>query len=471
MNLFLSPTAMCTTALFLLSAKADAQSVSRPSAPGRPALPPLQLQSLPQGGAFNAVDNSVAAAAKTHGAELSLADAKARALKNQPGLLAEQYRTQAADKKVGEWRASYFPQAYGNLTAVEANGDTAVAAGALTTSSISTRAAAGGSLVQMITDFGRTTNLLQSARLAAKASGQDEESVRQSILMQVEDAYFSAQAAQSVLKTAQAVFDFRQLTLRQLSALAKSDLRSTLDVQFAQVMGSEAELAVVRAQSNVQRTQAQLAASMGEEGQGSFVLTDEPLPQSPGRDASPYISEAIADRPDLMALKLRSDSAMHEARAERDLNFPTINALAAGGEVPAHDATIHHEYGGVGVNVNIPIFNGGLYSARSATAELEAKAVGKDAALREVEIVRDVRMTWADARDAYLQMGVTQRLVDETDVAMRLAQARYDAGLGSIVELNQAELDQTSALITAASARFDYLRAMTAFQFAMGNVQ
>jgi hypothetical protein len=75
-------------------------------------------------------------------------------------------------------------------------------------------------------------------------------------------------------------------------------------------------------------------------------------------------------------------------------------------------------------------------------------------------------MTWADARDAYLQIDVTQRLVDQANVAMRLAKARYDAGLGSIVELNQAELNQTSALITAATARFDYLRSMTAFQFA-----
>jgi outer membrane protein len=124
----------------------------------------------------------------------------------------------------------------------------------------------------------------------------------------------------------------------------------------------------------------------------------------------------------------------------------------------------------VGVNVNVPIFNGGLYSARSAAAKLEARAEDKDASLREIEIVRDVRMTWADSRDAYLQIAVTQRLVDEASVAMRLAKARYDAGLGSIVELNQAELNQTSALIASASARFDYLRAVTAFQFAIGNL-
>jgi outer membrane protein len=90
--------------------------------------------------------------------------------------------------------------------------------------------------------------------------------------------------------------------------------------------------------------------------------------------------------------------------------------------------------------------------------------------LRELEIARDVRMTWADARNAYLEIGVTQRLLDESNVALHLAQARYDAGLGSIVELNQAELNQTSALIGAASARFDYQRAMAAFNYSLGNL-
>lgn len=452
----------CGLLPMLLQSAANAQTNTIPSAPTPRLASSAAIESSPR-----AVSPSSTESPKTN---LTLADAEARALKNQPRLLAEEFRAQAANKHVTESRSGYFPQAFGNLTAVEANGDTAVAAGALTTSSISTRTAAGASMVQMITDFGHTSNLVQSARFAAKASGQDQESIRQAVLMQVQEAYFAAQGAESVRKTAQAVLDFRRVTLRQLTALAQSQLRSTLDVQFAQVMVSEAELAVVRAESNVQKAQAQLAASMGEEGNINYALAGESMPAGPDADAAGYINTAIANRPDLKALRLHSESVAHEARAERDLNYPTVNALATGGEVPIHDSTIHHEYGAVGVNINIPIFNGGLYSARAAEARLEAKAADKDASLQEVEIVRDVRMAWADARDAYLQIDVTQRLVDETNVAMRLAQARYDAGLGSIVELNQAELNQTSALITAASARFDYLRSMTAFQFALGDL-
>jgi len=443
--------------LTALSLGAVAQTAAAPNLPNPGTIP---TPSPSQASSSSSPTNQV----------LTLADAEARALKNQPRLLAQQFRAEAANERITESRSGYFPQMFGNLTAVEANGDTAVAAGAVTTSSVSTRAAGGGSLVQLITDFGHTSNLVQSARFNAQAAGQDEESVRQAVLMNVQEAYFAAQAADSVRKTAQAVLDFRSVTLRQLNALAQSQLRSTLDVQFAQVMVSEAELAVVRAESTVQKAQAQLAESMGEEGASNYALVDEPLPPSPDSEPSGYIQQAIADRPDLKGLRLHSESASHEARAETDRNFPSVTALASGGEVPIHDSTIHRDYGAVGVNINIPIFTGGLYTSRAAEARLEAKAADKDASLREVEIVRDVRMAWADARDAYLQLDVTQRLVDQANVAMRLAQARYDAGLGSIVELNQAELNQTSALITAASARFDYLRSMTAFQFALGDL-
>src|ERR1700733_152661 len=105
-------------------------------------------------------------------ATLTLADASARALRNQPRLQAAQLRAQAAGKTVSASQAGYFPQAFGNVTAVNANEDSAVSAGALTTSSISTRAALGAGLVQMITDFGHTPNLVRSARYQAQASGQ-----------------------------------------------------------------------------------------------------------------------------------------------------------------------------------------------------------------------------------------------------------------------------------------------------------
>ena len=151
-------------------------------------------------------------------------------------------------------------------------------AGALTTSSISTRVAGGVSLSQLVMDFGRTHDLVRSSRYAADAATQQTANVREEIVRDVDEAYFAAEAAESVSGTARAVLDYRRVSLRQLSALAENQLRSTLDVQFAQVLVSEAEMAVVRANSNVQQARAQLTAAMGDQSNTAYVLSDEQTP-------------------------------------------------------------------------------------------------------------------------------------------------------------------------------------------------
>jgi outer membrane protein len=241
-----------------------------------------------------------------------------------------------------------------------------------------------------------------------------------------------------------------------------------LDVQFAQVLVSEAEMAVVQANSGVQRARAQLSAALGDEWDPDYVLFDQTLPAELEDDVTVYINEAVENRPDLKGLKLKAQAARQYALAEKKLSYPSVNLLGSAGEVLAGDTTLHQAYGAAGVNINVPVFNGGLYSARYAEATLQAQAITRDISDLILLIARDVRTNWAQAKDAFLQIQEAQKLVDQTNVALRLAQARYDAGLGSIVELNEAELNQTSALIVAASARFNYLSSRTALSYTLG---
>ena len=399
---------------------------------------------------------------------LSLEEAEARALHNQPHLAAEILRAQAAAHKIQESRSAYFPQLTGNLTAVKANGDVAVAAGAITTSSTSTRVAGGFTLSQLVTDFGRTRELVRASRLSSQAAAEHTEDVRLQILRDVDEAYFAAEAAESVRATSQAVLGFRNTSLRQLTALAQSQLRSTLDVQFAQVLVSEAQMALVQADSGVQQARAQLAAAMGEDTAPAYALAEPAQPPLLEDDVTSYVHEALKTRPDLKSLQLEAQSEAQFASAENKLKYPQMHLLGTAGEVPVRDQSLQQQYGAAGININVPVFNGGLYSARAAEARLRAQAAQRDVSDTSLLITRDVRTNWARAKDAYLQIGVAHDLEQQTSVALRLAQARYGAGLGSIVELNQAELSQTSALIAAATARFEYLSARTALNYTLG---
>jgi outer membrane protein len=403
---------------------------------------------------------------------LTLAEAETIAIQNHPRIASANLRARASVKVISEDRAAYYPTAAGNLTGtLVADPGTAIAAGNLTTSSISNRFAAGFGLLQMVTDFGRTSARVHSAQFQAEAQDQQAIKTREQILTVVRQSYFRVLSSEAVLKATQEALDNRRLTLRQINALQQSQLKSTLDVNFAEVLESEAELAVYRAENNVHESRAELGAAIGNQQTEKADLVDEPLPTALDPDVEALVRLAEQQRPDLLALDANRSAAHQNEQAEKDLRNPTINLLAAAGEIPEHDHTLHDNYAAAGVNVNIPILTGGLFKARREEAALEAQAKDKDVDDLKIQIAEEVREAWFDANDAFRRLDVTARLVSQTRRALHLAQARYDNGLGSIVELNEAQLNETSAEIEAASAKYDYLAKRANLDYITGAVK
>ncbi len=174
------------------------------------------------------------------------------------------------------------------------------------------------------------------------------------------------------------------------------------------------------------------------------------------------------ERPDLAALRHDQQALDRFADAEARLRNPTVSAAAAAGVAPLRDERLRETYSAAGVNVSVPILNGGLFGARRAEAQLRASAAGKEVEDATRQIARDVRVAWLEASDALRRLDVVARLVEQANDALRLAQARYDAGLGSIVELNQAQVNQTAAQMDAASAQYDYLITLATLNYATG---
>jgi outer membrane protein len=321
---------------------------------------------------------------------------------------------------------------------------------------------------QLLTDFGRTSSLVQSAKLRTASQNQNVTNTRAQVLAEVQQAYYGALGTDSVLKVAQATLDLRKLTVRQVSTLAQSSLRSTVDVSFSQVVESQAELDLLHAENDAKASHARLSAAMGYDEDQPFSLTDEPLPEPLNPNVDALIEQAKRDRPDLAALRLNQEALDRFAEAETRLRNPTISAAAVAGVAPVRDDRLRESYSGAGVNVSIPVLNGGLFKARREEAESRAAAANKDVQDLSVLIARDVRVAWLDANDAFKRLDVTARMVAQANEALRLAQVRYDNALGSIVELTEAQVNQTSAEIATASAKYEYLSRRTALSYAMG---
>ena len=386
---------------------------------------------------------------------LSLSEAEQTALRNHPRIGSANLLAQAAKAVITESRSPYYPFVTGNFTSVGAQHNSTLAAGTVQTSSLYSRVAAGFTVGQLITDFGRTSNLAESAKLRASAQEQNVENTRASILIEVDQAYYQALAADTVLKVSQAVVQNRQLILRQVRTLAQSSLKSTLDVSFADVAASDAELALVRAENDVAASRARLASALGSGQAEQFELLEESLPAALEPNPEVLVAQALKERPDFAALRLHRDAAHKFADAERALNRPTVTLMGVAGGLPATDPRLHGVYSAAGVNISIPVLNGRLYAARQTEAQLRAEALDRDVDDLTVQISEQVRVAWLAANTAFRRLDVTARLVAQVEQSLRLAQVRYDNGLGSIVELNQAQVSQVSAEIAAAGAKYE----------------
>jgi outer membrane protein len=164
-------------------------------------------------------------------------------------------------------------------------------------------------------------------------------------------------------------------------------------------------------------------------------------------------------------LEFESESSEKLYRANRDQMFPTISALAAYGDAPVRDDRIYGPYAAVGVNVQIPIFNGFLYPAKTHEADLRAQAARQRLMDLRNRISRDVRNSWLAATTAFDRVSVSEQLLAQANLALDLAQTRYKLGLSSIVELSQAQLQQTQAEIGSAQAGYEYRLALSVLRY------
>jgi outer membrane protein len=388
---------------------------------------------------------------------LTLAQAEALALKNNPQITIGKLRALVARQYVREARSALLPNAYLSVTAVDSNPGSRLSAGGLNNPVLYPRAAAGASVGQLITDFGRSTNLLSSSEYNAKAEDQNAAATTAQIILAVDQAFYNVLETKALVGVAQQTVDSRQLLVDKIKALTDAKLKSELDLSFTRVDLARGRLLMLEAGNNYQTSLAALSAILGFPDEQDFQMVEEPAAiAAPALDVLPLIQQALQQRPEIATLQNQVAAAQKFGSAEHDLHRPTISALGVVGEAPVRDSHIPNWYGAVGVNINIPIFNGSLFSARASAADLQTEVNRQRLADLRNNIARDVRVSWQDTNRAYQRLSVTQQLREQASLAFDLSQARYNLGLGSIVEFSQAELQKTEADIADTDAKYQY---------------
>ena len=398
-----------------------------------------------------------AGAAQQNGRTLTLPEAEAMAIKNNPQITIGKLRWLVAQQNVRETRSALLPTAFLSLTGVEAYPGSRISAGALNNPLVFTRAAGGATVNQLVTDFGRTTNLLSSSRYGEKAEQQNAAATRDDIILAVDQAFYNSLETKALVQVAEQTVRARQALVDKIQALTNAKLKSDVDLSFANVDLARAQLLLLESRVNYETALAGFSAILGYEDEQNFQLVEESVtPAAPPQAVTPLIETALKQRPEIQALQFQVQSAQKFASAEHDLKRPTVNALGVVGQAPVRPDTLSSWYGVVGVNVNIPVFNGFLFDARAKSADLQSEVQKQQLGEMRDNIARDVRNAWEDEQRAFERLSVTKQMLQQADLALDLSQARYNLGLASIVELTQAELQKTQADIEDTDARYRY---------------
>ena len=266
---------------------------------------------------------------------LTREDAERMALINNPRVSISHLLALAQHQVVRQARSGELPTLTGSVTAQDANDGSRISSGSLSASRLFTRAGGGINFSQLITDFGRTTNLVASSKLEERAQQANELATREDIVLITDQAFYNALQAQALLQVAKQTVNLRQTTQNQVNQLTQNKLRSTLDLTFANVNLSQAQLLQLDAQNNADATMAALDQVLGLDHPVPYALVDNTKNNPPPPpDEQALLDLAVKQRPDLQSLDLTRQSQEKFSRAQRDQLLPTLSALGTVGGTP-----------------------------------------------------------------------------------------------------------------------------------------
>ncbi len=403
---------------------------------------------------------SVTAQAAEKPRPLTLQEARTLVLERHPGIHAAQLTARATGEIIRQHRAAYLPQLQllgGSVITTQDEGGVNIVTDSLQMPGVNDRASVGFSVSQLITDFGRTSNLTASSRLRALAEEQNAQTTRAQILLETDAACLGILQAAALLDVAEQTVKTRTVLRDNIVSMQKSGLKSSLDVSFAEVNLQDAELLLSRARNDLLSAQTKLARLLLDPEGTSYRINEPAAPPSLPKDARSLVAKASGMRPELASLRLAHDAAQRFVEAEKALSRPRLSLQGSAGALPWRDKSMEENYVAAGILLSWPLSTGGLNSAKQREAQLRAEAADQALKNEEARVARDVQIAWLNASNALERLGIAKNLREQSSQSYALAEARFQTGSSGIVELSQAQLNLTAAEIRHTTTRYEYL--------------
>ena len=392
------------------------------------------------------------------GEKLTLARAIELTIRNHPRGLEMKSEAIAANERVGEARAALLPQVYGAGEYLRSTdnpiGNTTYlnpgfipritgtlhggSANAGQTFSSTNNYLGGVAVQQYVFDFGKVRGLIEQRDEEARVALFQSQATELDLVFEAAQRYFALLAAAQKVKVYHKAIEQRSEQLHAAQVKASANLTPQIDVLTAQAALTRAQTDLLEASDQQSIARVALNNAMAiDRNAPNYELTDVLTYKPASGSLESFFASAIAIRPDLRALEAQARAAGAQVRQARSDYFPSVGATAGysamGTGLPAANNF------NAGIVVTWPIFNG--FATEHQVEEAKALQNAVRYSIEDLE-----QRVWLDVKSAYLELQTSVERIHQAEATLaassgqlELADKRYNAGLGNIIELTDAE--------------------------------
>jgi outer membrane protein len=407
---------------------------------------------------------------------VTLDQALQSARERQPQLRQAQAASEAAAARQSQARAPMLPQVSAIASYQRTTDNSISKPGAPITpgqggSSFSTLPSLSDNISasMLLFDFGATPNRYRAARAQAEAARDSEQATALQVDFNVRAAYFDARANKALVGVAEETLANQQRHLDQTEGFVQAGTHPEIDLVQARTDTANARVQLINTQNAYEQSKVTLNAAMGILGPTNYDVGDEsllPLLDEDDPTGDRLFEEASKGRPEVAALEQQVRASQLTATALRGQYGPSLSANA--GFTQAGESLYRLGWNAsFGLTLSWQIFQGGLTNAEVQEAEANVANALAQLDLQRQQIRSDIDSARLAVRAAKATISATQEALTNARVRLQLAEQRYEVGVGSAIELGDAQVALTQAAAQAvqaddrlATARAQLLRAV-----------
>ena len=449
-------------AIVLAASPALAQGPSAAPVTPAPAKPPATATTPPPAGA--------PAPSEPAPRVINLDEALRIGLSHQPTLQQAKAATEAADARVEQARAPLLPQITGSASYQRQSQTAAALAQFGTTSSVATELY-GLNLTgrQLLWDFGQTWGRWDASKASLSGQALAEQATSRSVALSIRSFYFNAVAAKALVGVSKDALTNEQKHIQQVRAQVEVGTRPPVDLVQERVNLANAQVRLIQAENTYATARVQVEQAMGVSDLGPWEIAEENLPPVQGEDAAPEVllKEAIASRPEIASGEAQIRAQELTVQAIQGGYGPTLGVQAGVSETGPRPSDL-----GTGWNAQVtlswPIFQGGLTHGQVREARANVTSLQAQLDLQKQQVRLDVEQSRLGVRAAVATLGAAKDASQASREQLTLQEGRYQTGVGSIIELSDAQTALVTALGQEVQSQFQLAVARSQLLRALG---